>query len=77
MHEGDACKVRVLSYTLRFDTTLRTKGKCKSWIAQVDESLRTIRDYQQNVLQHCYLLDTLVIKLSIERNSYNTSCNTI
>ena len=35
----------------------------KSWKALVDESLRKICHYQQNVPQHYYLLDNLVYNL--------------
>ena len=50
----------ILSYTAQFDTTLRKKGSCKSWNAQIDKSLRKICHYQQNVPQHYHLLDTLI-----------------
>ena len=59
-HEVDAYKDRsVLSYRARFDTTLRNKGYCKSWNAQIDTNHCV--ECQQNVPQHYYLLDTFVL----------------
>ena len=40
-------------------------GQSKYRNAQIDESLRKICHYQQNVPQHYYLLDTLVIIIII------------
>ena len=48
----------------------------KSRKALVDESLRKICHYQQNVPQHCFLLDTLVLLSEILAHVevYNSKC---
>ena len=49
---------------------MRNKGYCKSWNAQIYKSLRKICHYQQNVPQHYYPLDTLVLDI-VNRSGYN------
>ena len=62
MHESDAYK-DILSYTPQIDTTLKNKdyNVGLNWNAQIDKWLRKICNYQQNVPQQYYLLDTLVL----------------
>ena len=64
MHEVDAYKDR-----FEVDTTLRNKGYCKSWNAQIDKSLLKICHYQHNVPQHYYRLDTLVLTIAAKKRA--------
>ena len=49
-----------IKYPMIWDYLKKCRLECKSWNAQVDESLRKICHYEQNVPQHYGLLDTLV-----------------